>query len=431
MEGWLEFMQTNQLSQIERKFGGTSDEKELISLAPCGGDGGEGIDGLHTVFRQERMTSEELKRNRQYEGGEFRPLREWLAAAYYGLEEDRTGVEQLLLTAGAHEAINLLLRWKLHAGGVVLVETPASPEVLENIRQHGGDAVQVACDREGMLPESLAEQMALHKTLHRPLLLYVAPHYSNPSGRLWSEQRKRELLRICAFHQVPIIEDDTAGPIPFFASQGGELRRERAGTETGRATALFNLQRELTGHGDLVIGIGSFQATAFPSLPVAWIRGSQDVIHALKQLSPASAPRAKALVIEKVKCQQRLYALLNQPSFSWAAHAVLLEAEYAARRAAVLEQLREQAAWRGASFEEPQGGLFLWLRLPPGLCSEALLRAALLRGAAFMPGARCYAGEPDAEAIRLTFAAHSAARLRRGMARIAAAIAEFTARGAG
>ncbi|MGN8789278.1 PLP-dependent aminotransferase family protein, partial [Paenibacillus barengoltzii] len=102
-------------------------------------------------------------------------------------------------------------------------------------------------------------------------------------------------------------------------------------------------------------------------------------------------------------------------------------AAYAVRRALALELL-QAPAWRGACVEDPGGGLFLWLRLPAGVSSEALLRASLLEGTAFLPGTLCYAKEPDDRFIRLTVAAHEPARLREGLARLTAALAEFTVR---
>lgn len=476
MERWLDLAQSKQQLPLGQQFGKLSDGADMISLALCGGDGGEGIEGLNTVLRHARTKLKIQKAGEEYEAQGYRPLRDWLSAAYADEEGRATDPMQLLLASGSAEAIDVILRWRLSGGGgTVLLETPASPEVLESVRQQGGHAVQVPCDEEGMIMDSLERYIVRD----RPSLLYVTLHYSNPSGRVWSEERKRELLRLGARYSLFIVEDESAGAIPFsYCRKGRSLDRETGSLkrqvqpqgeklgdegrekqveceklkEPGEAVTtvnpvspvnrrrkhhtLYRLQQEkpLLYAGVEVIGIGSFQATAFPSLPVAWVRGSEGVIEALTHLRSARGRRGKAPAQEKAAYEQRLYALLSAPAFSWPVHAARLEVEYAARRAAMLQQLREQSAWQGASFEEPQGGLFLWLRLPPGLCSEALLRAALPKGAAFMPGVRCYAAgageQPDGDAIRLTFAAHRAARLRQGMARIAEAIAEFTARGA-
>lgn len=487
MERWLDLAQRKQKLPFGQKFNKLSDAADMISLALCGGDGGEGIEGLNAVLRQARTKLGTSVALNEYEPQGCRSLRDWLSAAYMSEEGCSTDPKQLLITGGSAEAIDVVLRWRFSIGGTVLLEAPASPEVLESIRQQGGNAVLVPCDKDGMIIDSLERQ--IEKA--RPALVYVTPRYSNPSGRVWSEQRKRELLRLGARYSLLIVEDDSTGAIPFrtygkreshdremtereaqvqfqgeileyrkrgahkdFVRHGeyrqniedpkhaehtmlGEIEKSREHVNRAELPTLYQLQQEgasLYSDAD-VIGIGSFQATAFPSLPVAWIRGSERVIQALTKVRLALAGRGTAPAQEKAAYEHRLHALLSAPGFSWPAHAARLEAEYAARRAAVLQQLREQAPWQDASYEEPQGGLFLWLRLPPGLCSEALLRAALPKGAAFMPGARCYVAgagvEPDGDAIRLTFAAHRAARLRQGMARIAEAIAEFTARGAG
>ncbi|MNJ40301.1 2-aminoadipate transaminase [compost metagenome] len=440
LERWLDLAQRKQRFPLGQQFEKLSDGADMISLALCGGDGGEGIEGLNAALRQARAKLGVRGAVNEYEPQGCGALRDWLSAAYRGEEGGSTDPTQLLLTVGSVEAIDLILRWKIRSGGTVLLETPASPEVLESIRQQGGHAIQVPCDKDGMIIDSLERQIKMDP----PSLVYVTPSYSNPSGRVWSEQRKKELLRLGAQYSLLIVEDDSAGAIPFsnYGRRGrnqGEAAEKEAQVQrqTEKPHTLYQLQQEGASlyFGADVIGIGSFQATAFPSLPVAWIRGSKRVIHVLALIRSALAERSKALDQEKAAYEHRLYALLSAPAFSWPAHAARLGAEYAARRAVVLQQLREQAPWQGASYEEPQGGLFLWLRLPPGLCSEALLRAALPKGAAFMPGARCYAAgtgvEPDGDAIRLTFAAQRAARLRQGMARIAEAIAEFTARGAG
>lgn len=565
MERWMDLGQRKQLLPLGQQFGRWSDGTEMISLALCGGDGGEGVDKLDAVLLKAGTKPEFAGRECDSGPQGSLLLRSWLSAAYRDEEGCLTEPGRLLLAGGSADAVNLLLRWCLNIGGTVLLETPASPEMLESVRQQGGQAILVPCDREGMILASLEQQIKRA----RPSLIYVTPRYSNPSGRVWSEQRLRELLRLAARHSLLLVEDDSAGAIPFSSqaaashvlgngSRAGEKQgtvrdsghsseqrletrsrvncdapelqqrsgkqeaaggygvperhaaeqerwgRERSkdggkcecegnceyeyehevngrhsglkhredsgcirtgkygegGGHEGQALykrgqpklqgaaadqgkhdtewkTLYRLREEepLLYSGAEVVGIGSFQATAFPSLPVAWIRGSERVIQALAHIRSALIRRLKTPVKETAAYEQRLYALLSAPAFAWPEHAAHLAAEYAARREAVLEQLREQPEWQGASFEEPQGGLFLWLRLPPGLCSEALLRAALPKGAAFMPGARCYAAgagaPPDGDAIRLTYAAHSAARLRRGMARIAEAIAEFTARGAG
>lgn len=357
----------------------------------------------------------------------------WLAKAYNQVEGGGTTTKELLLIGQADEALSLVLKALLPEEGVVLVETPASPEALQLLRQRGLYAVPVACDRDGMLPDDLRSQC--ERGGGKPALIYVTPHYSNPSGRVWSRERRLELLRLSGQLGLPVIEDDTAGAV-LFAEGTGEgsavearaCRQRGSGqtTEAGRAVPSLYRLRQQAGLSDaVVIGIGSWDRTLGLPWPLAWLRSEAAVLKRLRRVPAAGSARAAELAARG----RRLHAWLAQPPGHGRAALAAAAAAYAARRALALALL-QGPAWRGACVEDPGGGLFLWLRLPAGIASEALLRASLLEGTAFLPGTLCYASEPDDRFIRLNIAAHEPALLREGLARIAAALAEFTARGA-
>ena len=431
-------------------------------------------------------------------------LRDWLASAYEEAEGIRTDPQQWLLAESADGALDLLLRALVPGGGTVLVETPAAPEALELMRRRGIRAVPVACDRDGMLPDDLRRKGKAAGG--RPALVYVTPFYSNPSGRVWSRQRKLALLEFSERLGVPIAVDETASLVPF-AEEGkagfgkelenliesgpgsqvkdnptrvsgievqgaqqaaneekreadGESQKEHtaigevhvqensgdlfkavgaegtegtegaAGTERrarGNMTSLFALRQQAGLQGAEIVSLGSLERTLTPQLPLAWLRGEAKTMERLRRVpSLSSSSAAGAAVAVRAG---RLHAWLAQPPGRERAAAAEAAAAYAARRALALELL-QAPAWRGACVEDPGGGLFLWLRLPAGVSSEALLRASLLEGTAFLPGTLCYAKEPDDHYIRLTVAAHEPARLREGLARLTAALAEFTVRSA-
>ncbi|WP_194434087.1 aminotransferase-like domain-containing protein [Paenibacillus segetis] len=401
-----------------------------ISFAQRQGDGGTGTGSWRELaeearkstlsVKQEASTSRK-KREREAEQG-YLPLRQWLVKAYAEAEgaEEENAPDHFILVDDAGEALHLLLRSLVKPGEVVLVETPASPEALAEISSYGAIAVQVACDHDGMLPVDVQKQMNGHK----PVFVYVTPHYSNPSGTVWSLERKLALLEICEANGVFIVEDDTAGAVPFQSLQ--EVNEERGKNQV--SISFYRIcQMQEKHEGKLRVGvlsIGAFEGTLFPNLPLAWIRGEPKEIHSLLDVRLAGP-----VSLRKIEREQTLHTLLEMPSFNWRDHAVHVEVEYAARRKLMLELLSEPA-WKGTEVIDPGGGLFLWLRLPAGLSSEALLRASLLQGVAFVPGVRCYASEPDTARLRLTFAAQPEAQLRQGMAVIAGAITEFTARAA-
>lgn len=396
----------------------------LISLAGSQGDGGGG-------------TTEQTLKSAGEEVVEGEAWLNWLAGAYSQVEGGGTSPKQLLLADHADEALSLVLKAMLPDGGTVLVETPTSPEALEMIRQQGLQAVPVACDRDGMLPDDLRSKC--ERAGRMPDLIYVTPHYSNPSGRVWSRERKLELLQLSGQFGLPVVEDDTAGAVLFAEGSGegsvGEARacRQRGPGQTsepgeaGRAVPSLYRLRQQAGLSDaVVIGIGSWDRTLGLPWPLAWLRSEAEVLERLRRVPAPGSASARAA--ELAARGRRLHAWLAQPPGHGRAALAAAAAAYAARRALALALL-QAPAWRGACVEDPGGGLFLWLRLPAGITSEALLRASLLEGTAFLPGTLCYVNEPDDRFIRLNIAAHEPAILREGLARIAAALAEFTARG--
>lgn len=384
----------------------------LISLAGLHGNGG-GV-RLKGISAADGQGQGGMKAGRRGSGA----LLEWLAEAYEEAEGSRTDPQQWLLAESADGALDLLLRGLVPGGGTVLVETPAAPEALELMRRRGIRAVPVACDRDGMLPDDLRRKC--EPSGGRPVIIYVTPHYANPSGRVWSRQRKLALLEISERLGVPIVEDDTACLVPL-----AEGALASGGVQQMDTTSLYALRQQAGMWGAEIVSLGSLERTLTPQLPLAWLRGEAKTMERLRRVpSPGSSSAAGAAVAERAR---RLHAGLAQPPGRGRAAAAEAAAAYAARRALALELL-QAPAWRGACVEDPGGGLFLWLRLPAGVSSEALLRASLLEGTAFLPGTLCYAKEPDDRFIRLTVAAHEPARLREGLARLTAALAEFTVR---
>ncbi len=541
---WLEMLRRRLppafvLEAEERLENGT-----LIGLAGSHGDGGSGSrdeklgplceeepwehradeQSAHDkdIFNEENIPQDESAAGVQAEEAAERMLVDWLAAAYAKCEGgEALQPRQWLLAESADGALELALRALVPGGGAVLVETPAAPEALELMRRLGLRAVPVECDGDGMLPDDVRRKARLaggKPAGGEPALAYVTPHFSNPSGRVWSRQRKLELLGLSAELELPIVEDDTAGALPFAllfkitqvpeapeVPETGAAAEKAAGPEVETPSAavpgnempkamvpedemlkaavprdkmpkavvpgdgdeipkavvpdvpesLFRLRQTAGVSGAKVIGIGSFERTLLPQLPLAWLRGEAEAMEKLRREAgrgsgggsglPAAGPASqwseavraaggravggRAAAERAVAARAgRLRAWLASPAA--ARHAAAAAAAYTARRTLALELL-QAPAWRGARAADPGGGLYLWVSLPAGISSEALLRASLLEGTAFLPGTLCCAAEPDDGCIRLTVAALEEARLREGLARIAAALAGFTARSGG
>lgn len=334
----------------------------------------------------------------------FRPLREWLAAEWEGRKNAMIDPAQVLLTTGTQQAIDLVARLMVDEGDSVLVENPTSPGCLQVLSMQGARVIPAVSDEKGLLVHKLEQQMKLH----RPKLLFAAPTFSNPTGGVWDLGRRQDVLDLCRRYSVLFVEDDSYGELDL------NLKRGEA-----HHPSLFALDDG--GRGGQVLYIGSFSKTIAPALRTGWAAGAAPVIEgmtALKQLADTQSSTMN---------QRLLHRLLTGPPFNWHDHLALLNKEYATRLKLMLELLK-RPLWKEVTWRVPEGGMYVWARLPEGLDSAMLLKAALPKGVAFMPGGLCTAGKEGASYIRLNFSHPGRDELFMGMNLIGETIAEFTAR---
>ncbi|WP_223070394.1 PLP-dependent aminotransferase family protein [Paenibacillus caui] len=336
-------------------------------------------------------------------------LRSWLADAISEAGGTRAGAEELLLAASGLSALDLVLRCKVKPGAAVLVEAPAAPETLRLLRLHGAAAVQVAGDRDGMLPDALAAACGRHAP---PLaIVSPAPQLGGIAGGGWSLERREALLEAAQRNGMTVVEDNGHG-IAWRAEEG--------------TPSLFALQRQRAGGAGEsgVIQIGSLE----PHLPpLGWLRAGSACRGALAAAKAALTPPGAALWGERV-LEHLLTGSAGAGRFSPAAYEAAMRREYGERRELVLSLLREPS-WQGTAPLEG-GGRHIWARLPEGCSSDKLLRASLREGAAFLPGPLTYAeAPPEADRlIRLSFTGCGRVQLKQALARIAGELEAFTAR---
>ncbi|AIQ63251.1 transcriptional regulator [Paenibacillus stellifer] len=335
----------------------------------------------------------------------YGPLRDWLAGEWLKKQGVHVPVDGVLLTTGSQQAVDLLARVYIDPGDRVLVENPTSPGILQALRMQGAEIVPVKSDRDGLLPEDLRLQLESH----RPKALFAAPSFSNPSGILWSVERRRAVLELCTAHQVLIVEDDSYGDLSFRRSNG----------KSERYPSLYAL--EDAGDDGHVLYIGSFSKTVAPALRTGWAAGNRELIMVMAAAKGMADWQSSSLN------QRLLYHLLHATSFSLREHIKLLNREYDTRLKLMVELLK-RAAWNGCSYDAPSGGMFLWVSLPDGLDSLILLKNSLRKGVAFLPGTLCTPDGSGSGYVRLNFSHPGRDELLLGMNLMGEAIKEFTAR---
>jgi DNA-binding transcriptional MocR family regulator len=315
------------------------------------------------------------------------PLREALAARKRarGLP---THPEDVLVTTGSQQALGLAAAALLDPGDVVLVEDPSYLAALQSFALAGARLVPVPAGPDGPDPDALETLVARH----RPKLLYVVPTFQNPTGRTISRSGRARLARLAGELGFWLLEDD-----PY-----GELRYD--------GEPLPSLG-SFPGAEDRTIAISSLSKVLAPGLRIGWLRAPAALRHALTVAKQAGDLHTST--IDQMAAATVLAAGLE-------VHLDGLRAAYRARRDALIGGLGA-ALPAGSRFNRPDGGMFVWARLPDGHDAADLLEAALRHDVAFVPGAPFFAGPADHATLRLSFTTHPPAEIAEGLRRLEAA----------
>lgn len=285
--------------------------------------------------------------------------------------------EEMILTTGSQQAIDLLCRVLLDPGDTVLVEAPTYLAALQVLGSYRADIRVVESDQEGMVPEHLEELLRSCS----PKLLYAVPTFNNPSGGTWSKARREQVVSLCRRYGVLLLEDNPYGEITFDESP------------EAYPPTLAAIDRQLGGE-PCVVYTGTFSKIVAPALRTGWLTGPAELVKIIARAKQAADLHSSAID------QRALYELLL--SFDLEQHIKKISREYKSRMKLLSAELTAQC-WEDASFLEPRGGMFLWLSLSPGINTAELLPLAVEEGVAFVPGEVFYPEQPQRNAMRLNF----------------------------
>ena len=299
--------------------------------------------------------------------------------------------EQVLVTTGSQQAIDLLGRVLLDPGDVVVTDDPAYLGALQAIRGHDPELVGISIDEQGLVTADLAERLEAGL---RPTFVYTNPNFQNPTGVTMSLERRRELAALADRYGFLVVEDD-----PY-----GALRFEGEAVPT------------MASFSDRVVRIGTVSKTLAPGLRVAWLIGPQPLVDAVTIGKQAVDLHTSTFA------QHTALGLLRQPGW-FADHQATLGPWYRSRRDALAAGLAS-AFGDELRFSSPDGGMFLWGELhgDAAVDTTALLHTALDHGVAFVPGSAFAVERPLPHHLRLSFATASPEQLGDAAVRLAAAV---------
>lgn len=321
----------------------------------------------------------------------YTPLREALVERM-AAKNIRVTADQMLLTTGSQQAIDLLANVYLNAGDIVLVQEPTYLAALQVFQSHGARVVSVKGDEFGMDPEDAKAKILAH----RPKMIYVCPTFSNPTGLVWSVERRIALLELAQTHQVLILEDDPYGELKY----GGKP-----------IPSIFSLASETS--GSPVVYTSTFSKIVAPALRTGWVVGDQAVMKMIAKAKQAADLHSSTMD------QQALFQLLQ--NFDLDGHIRVIRKHYE-ERMKLMVSLLGGLDMPGLRWSEPEGGMFLWLELPEGIKAEELLQTAVAGGVAFVPGSSFYCSNPRYNTLRMNFTHADAETMALGMRRFETAL---------
>ncbi|NMM85389.1 2-aminoadipate aminotransferase [Rhodococcus sp. SRB_17] len=299
--------------------------------------------------------------------------------------------EQVLITTGSQQALDLIGKVFLDKDSRMLVETPTYLGALQAFAPQEPIAVGVASDDDGILVDDFAAKAGTGAEKAR--LAYVLPNFQNPTGRTMTEARRAALVAKAAELGIPLIEDNPYGELWFGEAPPAPL--------TAR-------------NPDGCIYMGSFSKVLAPGLRIGFIVAPKAVYPKLLQAKQAADLHTPGF-------NQRVVAEVIKDGFL-ERHVPTIRALYQRQRDTMLAALEREMAGLDVTWTRPAGGMFLWVRLPAGMDAQALLPAAVERNVAFVPGAPFYATDADARTLRLSYVTVSSEQIDTAIAALAAAI---------
>jgi 2-aminoadipate transaminase len=371
---------------------------EIISFA-----GGLPAGELFPVERFAEACQKTLKDNSQValqygptEG--YAPLREMIAQNLnrYGVA---ASPENVLLTSGSQQALDLIAKLLINRGDHILTEAPTYLGALQAFNVFGARYVTVPIDQDGIRTELLEEAVRTG-----PKFMYLLPNFQNPGGVTMSLERRKQLVKQSNLHGIPIIEDD-----PY-----GQLRFEGEHQPPLVLLDRQNMSNDPTYQLGNIIYLSTFSKTLAPGLRLGWIVAPPDVISKLVQLKQ-SADLHSSTFNQVVAYEVAKDGFIDE-------HVRTIRRVYRERRdvmlAAMQEFFPEEVTWT-----RPQGGLFLWVTLPEGMDCDRLFKAAVDQNVAFVPGYSFFPDEADGfRNFRLNFSSSKPDAIREGIRRLSVAI---------
>lgn len=301
----------------------------------------------------------------------FDPLREWIAKRMNQRLQTNFNKDNILITSGSQQAIDLTGKIFLDEGDVVFCESPTYLAALNAFRAYGCEFVEVATDEQGMMMEDLEAKIEQYP---HAKLIYVIPEFQNPTGLSWGLERRQQLAKLSEEHQIPVLEDNPYGELRFEGEAFPSIRHfDQAGT---------------------VICTGTFSKIFCPGYRIGWLAADEEILQRYTIMKQGTDLHSNT------KAQREIATYLERYDIDTHIHKIL--ELYRQRRDTMLRKLTEVFP-KEVQFTRPEGGLFVWVTLPEQLDVTPILKDCLVEKVAFVSGETFYPNSKKRNTFRLNF----------------------------
>jgi 2-aminoadipate transaminase len=329
----------------------------------------------------------------------YLPLREMITR-HNARFSVKVNAENIMITSGSQQALDFIGRLFINRGDYVVVESPTYLGALQAWNAYGAQYISIPSDEHGMLVDKLEEALRIG-----PKFIYILPNFQNPSGSTLSLERRKRLVLLADQYGVPIVEDDPYGQlrydgehIPSVATLDSRYRNDNDGEYTGN-----------------VIYLSTFSKLLAPGLRLAWVIAPPEVIRKLVMTKQAADLHTSSFN-QHVAYEVAKGGFLDE-------HVKVIRATYKERRDVMLELMDElfppEVRWT-----KPLGGMFLWGMLPEHVDAAEVLKVAIERKVAFVPGAAFHPNGGGANTMRINFSFSNPDNIREGITRLALTLKE-------
>ena len=335
----------------------------------------------------------------QYGSGQGHPLLREQICDVMALEGIRANPDDIIVTTGSQQALDLISRIFIDPGDVVLVEAPSYVGALGTFHQYEAQVIHVELDEQGLVPQALRDVITTVRGAGKKIkFLYLIPNYQNPTGALLPADRRTEILEICRDAGIFVVEDNPYGLLGFDRPSPNAMRAQDS---------------------ENVIYLGTFSKTIAPGLRVGWA------------LVPPSLKEKLVIASESsILCPSNFTQLTisrylaDQP---WRDQIASFCDLYKVRRDAMLESLDKYFP-ASATWTKPGGGFYVWVNLPPEIDTKLMVPKAIVAKVAYVPGTAFYADGYGTWAMRLSFCHPTPERIRDGIKALGGVVKQEIAR---